>query len=279
MSNREREGRDREGRDREGRERHKSRKSKRSDKTSERTESKKAELRLELNRLLNNGLAVTIPSSDASLTLFEQEFERWTLFLIQQGRVQYIQTLIRVIGGVIYVVLKLMGAWWIEGWIVSLSNEIEDPVMHDSLDQLYIKHFGYSKPEPKSVLALALVKVTVMTVMANLTSQTMLAQFFEGKYGSTARPVPINVSPVQRITQPAPAGQPERPAEPANFGQGVLPNAMSMAARFMPRIIQGLSSGGGLGGILSSLFSGGQQPRPFVVTPPQTTTAQMPPFV
>jgi hypothetical protein len=34
---------------------------------------------------------------------------------------------VRVVGGFIYIALKLMGAWWIEGWIVSISNELEDP--------------------------------------------------------------------------------------------------------------------------------------------------------
>jgi hypothetical protein len=66
--------------------------------------------------------------------------------------------------------MKWMGAWWMDGWIVSLSNEIEDPSMHDSLDQLYIKTFGYSKPKPSYNIALMIAKVTIMTIMANVAS-------------------------------------------------------------------------------------------------------------
>jgi hypothetical protein len=52
-----------------------------------RREHIKSELRVELVRLKNLGLPVSIPDEKAGVADFEREFERWTLFLIQQGRV------------------------------------------------------------------------------------------------------------------------------------------------------------------------------------------------
>jgi hypothetical protein len=90
-----------------------------------------------------------------------------------------------------------------DGWIVSLSNEIEDDSLRPAFESMYVKVFGYETQTNDKILWLALAKVTVMTVMANLTSNSIVSGFFDGKYGRTARPVNPTVNPTERIQQSA----------------------------------------------------------------------------
>lgn len=116
-----------------------------------------------------------MPAEDARLYEYEILYEKLTIQIMTKHRVQFVQTVVRVIGGAIYVALKLMGAWWMEGWIVSISNELEDPVMQPALESYYIKYFGYARQSNDRMMMWALAKVTLMTIMANLTSQTLVS--------------------------------------------------------------------------------------------------------
>lgn len=66
---------------------------------------------------------------------------------------------------------------------------------------MYVKAFGYETQTNDKILWLSLAKVTVMTIMANLASNSVVSGFFEGKYGRTAQPVQPTVNPVERIMQ------------------------------------------------------------------------------
>lgn len=99
-----------------------------------------------------------------------------------------------------------MGAWWMDGWIVSISNELEDPQMQPALESYYIRFFGYARQSPTRMLMWSLAKVTIMTIMANLTSNTIVSNFFDG-YGKNARvkDMKASIEPAAEVKEDLPA--------------------------------------------------------------------------
>jgi hypothetical protein len=79
---------------------------------------------LELSRLKARGYLFEMPSESATLYQVESLFDSLTMMRITRDRVMYMQTCVRGVASIIYVVLKVLGAWWIDGWIVALSNDI-----------------------------------------------------------------------------------------------------------------------------------------------------------
>lgn len=97
--------------------------------------------------------------------------------------------MIRGGGALIYVVMRLFGAWWIDGWIVSLSNEIQDPSIEPALERMYVRHFDYTEPNPNYVLWMMIAKTVIMTIVANISGNG-----FNNQYGKQAslKEVPKN---------------------------------------------------------------------------------------
>jgi hypothetical protein len=119
------------------------------------------------------------------------------------------------------------------------------------------------------MLMWSLAKVTMMTIMANLTSNTIVSNFFDG-YGKNAR-----VKDMKASVEPAAEVKEDLPA----VGGNMMPKLMQTAAKFMPTILSSLSSGGGFGSILGSLGSmlGGGN-RPAQPSQPVPQTVRLPSF-
>jgi hypothetical protein len=117
--------------------------------------------------------------------------------------------------------------------------------MQPALESYYIRYFGYARQSPTKMLLLAFAKVTIMTIMANLTTNTIVSNFFDG-YGKNAR-----LREMKANTKPASSVKEDLPA----VGGNMMPQLMSTAAKFMPTILSSLSSGGGFGSLLGSIGS------------------------
>lgn len=159
---------------------------------------------------------------------------------------------------------KFFGAWWIDGWIVSLSNELQDPSIEPALERMYIRHFDYSEPNPNYVLWMMVAKTFFLTIVANISGNS------SSEYGKNATLKPVAKNGMSKMLDPNQPEAREEAQKESSFGEGVLPSVMSMASRFMPQILGSLAGGGGLGSLVGGIASmfGNKGPAPVRVQQP-----------
>jgi hypothetical protein len=203
---------------------------------------------LELARLKARGYIFEMPDEQATLYQVERLFDSLTMMRITRDRVMYMQTCVRGVSAIIYVVLKVLGAWWIDGWVVALSNDIQDPSNEQAMEQLYVRHFGYSNPNPNYVFWFIIGQSLVMTIVANVSGNN-----FNGKYGRDAQLKPVERNGTARMVDPAAPEAAKEQERAPNFGGGTLPSVMQSVSGWMPSIMRGLSNTGVVGSLLGGV--------------------------
>jgi hypothetical protein len=245
-----------------------SRKNRKQKRKEEREFYEKKEYLLDLEKYTRLGFEVQRFTLDDPLIKIQYEWERHTLMIQSLERVETIKMWIR--GGVMIVYgISYIFTNKLDGWMVAVNNEIDNPRYIPAFEEIYREQFQRNPPNPKMQLLWMLLSTAALTIVANLTSSDRQTIGNYGKHAITVAPastsggqvinnnnMPGNNNIPGNNTNTVPQSQAQAQAQNplaglgglANmFGGGGMGSILSMAGKILPMVLGG-GGGGGSGG-------------------------------